>query len=293
MLELKLDRVSKQYKQKMVVDRLEYTFRTGVYGLLGENGAGKTTLLRMAAGVLKPTAGQILCNQCEIGKLGSAYRMKLGYLPQKFGYYPNFTVWRYMEYLAELKAVPPELVKGRIEQLLGDTGLSGVQSAKIKTLSGGMVRRLGIAQSLLNDPEILILDEPTSGLDPKERIRFRNLLSSLGRGRIVLLSSHIVADIESLADEILIVKAGRLAEAGSLQEILELAEGKVWECIVPPGQAESLNRRVGASSMKQLEDGRVCIRIVSEGRPAGDAVPVSPNLEDVYLYQTMEGGRGV
>ena len=200
MLELKLDRVSKQYKQKMVVDRLEYTFRTGVYGLLGENGAGKTTLLRMAAGVLKPTAGQILCNQCEIGKLGGAYRMKLGYLPQKFGYYPNFTVWRYMEYLAELKAVPPELVKGRIEQLLGDTGLSGVQSAKIKTLSGGMVRRLGIAQSLLNDPEILILDEPTSGLDPKERIRFRNLLSSLGRGRIVLLSSHIVADIESLAD---------------------------------------------------------------------------------------------
>ena len=219
--------------------------------------------------------------------------MKLGYRPQKFGYYPNFTVWRYMEYLAELKAVPPELVKGRIEQLLGDTGLSGVQSAKIKTLSGGMVRRLGIAQSLLNDPEILILDEPTSGLDPKERIRFRNLLSSLGRGRIVLLSSHIVADIESLADEILIVKAGRLAEAGSLQEILESAEGKVWECTVPPGQAESLNRRVGASSMKQLEDGRVCIRIVSEGRPAGDAVPVSPNLEDVYLYQTMEGGRGV
>lgn len=286
MLELRLDRVSKQYKQKIVVDRLEFTFRTGVYGLLGENGAGKTTLLRMMVGVLKPTAGEILCNQCEIGKMGGAYRMKLGYLPQNFGYYPNFTVQRFLEYLAELKAVPPEAVGDRIEKILGETGLLGVQSEKIKTLSGGMVRRLGIAQSLLNDPEILILDEPTSGLDPKERIRFRNLLASLGRERLVLLSSHIVPDVEFLADEILIMKLGKLVEAGSLQEILTSAEGKIWECFVTQGQAEILSRMFTVSSMKHSEDGKVCIRMLSETRPVEDAVPVPPNLEDVYLYRT-------
>lgn len=291
MLELKLDRVSKQYKKKIVVDRLEFTFHAGIYGLLGENGAGKTTLLRMMAGILKPTAGEILCGQCEIGKLGGAYRMKLGYLPQKFGYYPNFTVWRYLEYLAELKAVSPEAAAGRIERLLGETGLLGVKSEKMKTLSGGMVRRLGIAQSLLNDPEILILDEPTSGLDPKERIRFRNLISSLGKGRMVLLSSHIVPDIEFLADEILMMKDGRFVGAGSLPEILKSAEGKVWEYAAEPGQARSLSRKFAASSLKQLEDGTVCMRVISEDKPCGNAMPVPPNLEDVYLYRTGARSR--
>lgn len=283
MLELKLDRVSKHYKQKIVVDRLEYTFQKGVYGLLGENGAGKTTLLRMIAGVLRPTTGEILCNQCEIRKMGGAYRMKLGYLPQEFGYYPGFTVWRYLEYLAELKAVPPGAAGERIEKLLEQVGLSSVKTDKIKTLSGGMVRRLGIAQALLNEPEILILDEPTSGLDPKERIRFRNLLGALGRERIVLLSSHIVADIEFIADEILIMKAGKFVGTGNQKEMLKAVEGKVWECLVMPENLESMNRKFSVSSVKNLEDGSVQVRIVSEYKPMEHAKQVSPNLEDVYL----------
>lgn len=289
MLELKLDRVSRYYKQKIAVDRLEFTFREGIYGLLGANGAGKTTLLRMMAGVLKPTSGEIFCNGQEIGKMGGAYRMKLGYLPQELGYYPNFTIWRYLEYLAELKAVPPELAGERIEKLLRITGLSEVGKEKIKTLSGGMVRRLGIAQSLLNDPEILILDEPTSGLDPRERIRFRNLISTLGRDRMVLLSSHIVADIEYIADEILLMKGGKITEAGNLQEILKTVEGKVWKCVETPEYAERLNRKFTVSNLKNTEDGKVSLRIVSDIQPVEDAVQVSPNLEDVYLYGT--GGK--
>lgn len=209
---------------------------------------------------------------------------KLGYLPQEFGYYPNFTVWRYLEYLAELKAVPPETAADRMERLLEQTGLLNVKTDKIKTLSGGMVRRLGIAQALLNDPEILILDEPTSGLDPKERIRFRNLLGALGRERIVLLSSHIVADIEFIADEILIMKSGKFVGTGTQKEMQKAVEGKVWKCLEMPENLESLNRKFAVSSMKNLEDGKVEVRMVSDTQPTVHAMQVSPNLEDVYLY---------
>lgn len=286
---MKLDRVSKHYKRKIVVDRLEFTFRKGVYGLLGENGAGKTTLLRMVAGVLRPTYGEVFCNQQEIGKMGGEYRRKLGYLPQDLGYYPNFTVWRYLEYLAELKAVPPELAADRIERLLQAVRLSEARKEKIKTLSGGMVRRLGIAQSLLNDPEILILDEPTSGLDPRERIRFRNMVSVLGQDRVVLLSSHIVADIEHVADKILLMEAGRLVGSGNLQEVLGVVEGKVWECMAPSEYAQDLNKKFTVSGLRNVEDGNVCLRIVSEGRPVEGAVQVPPTLEDVYLYRAGGG----
>ncbi|TGY97948.1 ABC transporter ATP-binding protein [Petralouisia muris] len=292
MLELKLDRVSRHYKQKIAVDRLEFTFGKGIYGLLGANGAGKTTLLRMMVGVLKPTSGEILCDGQEIGKMAGEYRRKLGYLPQDLGYYPNFTVWRYLEYLAELKAVPPELAVERIEKLLQFTGLAKSGKEKIKTLSGGMIRRMGIAQSLLNDPEILILDEPTSGLDPRERIRFRNMISALGRDRMVLLSSHIVSDIEYIADEILIMKGGKITESGNLQKILKTVEGNVWECVKEPEQAELLNQQFTVSNLKNTEDGKVVLRIVSDTQPVEGAVRIPPNLEDVYLYGTREKSFG-
>lgn len=211
----------------------------------------------------------------------------LGYLPQEFGYYPNFTLWRYMRYLAELKAVPPELAEERIEELLEHTGLKEVKKERMKNLSGGMIRRAGIAQSLLNHPDILILDEPTAGLDPRERIRFRNFIRSLGRERIVILSSHIVSDIEYLTDEILLMKSGRLAAGGSLKQICETVRGKIWEILADAEAAERLNQEFVVSSMKNLDDGRVCVRIVSEQKPAEHAVWAEPELEDAFLYQMM------
>lgn len=288
MLDLKLDKVSKHFKKRIAVDRLEYTFRNGIYGLLGANGAGKTTLLRMLAGVLKPTSGEILCNRQEIGRMGGEYRRKLGYLPQELGYYPNFTVYRYMEYLAELKAVPPEMAGQRIEMLLRQMGLEQAAKDKIKTLSGGMIRRLGISQALLNNPEILILDEPTAGLDPRERIRFRNMLTVLGRNRLVLLSSHIVSDIEGVADQILLMKAGKIVITGALEDVLKTVEGKVWKLQGTAAMAEEIQRHYPVGGLKNLEDGRVAMRVVCTQKPAEQAEAASPNLEDVYLYQTWE-----
>ncbi len=287
MPELRLERVGKFYKGMPAVVEIEYVFQKGIYGLLGANGAGKTTLLRMISGLLRPDSGRILCNHQEISRMGGEYRRMLGYLPQEFGYYPNFTLWRYMRYLAELKAVPPELAEERIEELLEHTGLKEVKKERMKNLSGGMIRRAGIAQSLLNHPDILILDEPTAGLDPRERIRFRNFIRSLGRERIVILSSHIVSDIEYLTDEILLMKSGRLAAGGSLKQICETVRGKIWEILADAEAAERLNQEFVVSSMKNLDDGRVCVRIVSEQKPAEHAVWAEPELEDAFLYQMM------
>ena len=222
MLELKLDRVSKHYKQKIAVDRLEFTFRRGIYGLLGANGAGKTTLLRMMVGVMKPTSGEILCNGQEIGRMAGEYRMKLGYLPQELGYYPNFTVLRYLEYLAELKAVPPELARERIEKLLKITGLEKAEKEKKKTLSGGMIRRLGIAQSLLNDPEVLILDEPGAALDMECKADIRRyLIRYMAQGGAVILTSHETAEL-SVCTRMCVLRDGKLTpiEKGMSEEQL-------------------------------------------------------------------------
>lgn len=283
MLELKINKVSKRYKTKAAVDRVEAVFTRGVYGLLGGNGAGKTTLLRMMAGILKPTEGEILCNGREIRSLGGTYRHMLGYLPQDFGYYPEFTGERYMRYLAELKAITPEIANIRIEELLEQAGLEKDKKRKIKTYSGGMIRRLGIAQALLNNPEILILDEPTSGLDPKERIRFRNMLSSIGRDRMVLLSSHIVSDIEYIAEEIILMKEGCFLKKEQPGKLISEMDGKVWECLADSTMAARLNDIYAVSNMKNV-DRQVSMRIVSDEKPSGNAVSIKPDLEDVYLY---------
>lgn len=207
-----VDRVSKQYKNLIAVDRISMNLEKGVYGLLGANGAGKTTLMRMICGILKPTGGTISYDGIDVGE--EAYRAILGYLPQDFGYYPEFSATDFLLYLAALKGIPKAQAKRKTEELLELVSLQDVGRKKVKTFSGGMKQRLGIAQALLNEPKLLVLDEPTAGLDPKERVRFRELIEDLGKESIVLLSTHIVSDIEHIADEILMMKEGQLTYQG-------------------------------------------------------------------------------
>lgn len=211
-MELTIDRVTKQYKNRIAVDRVSAKLHRGVYGLLGANGAGKTTLMRVLCGILTPTSGTITFDGIDVSR--EEYRAILGYLPQDFGYYPEFTAMDFLLYLAALKGIPKAQAKRRATELLELVSLQDVSRKKIKTFSGGMKQRLGIAQALLNDPQLLILDEPTAGLDPKERVRFRNLIEQLGKESIVLLSTHIVSDIEHIADEILMMKDGQLIYQG-------------------------------------------------------------------------------
>lgn len=209
---LVIDRVSKQYKNKIAVDRISVTLEQGVVGLLGANGAGKTTLIRMICGILEPSSGTVFFNGVNAGR--EEYRAMLGYLPQDFGYYPEFTARDFLLYFAALKGLPKRQARQRTDELLELVTLQDVAKKKIKTFSGGMKQRLGIAQALLNHPKLLVMDEPTAGLDPKERVKFRNILDSLGEESLVLLSTHIVSDVEHIADEVLMMKDGQLIFKG-------------------------------------------------------------------------------
>ena len=215
-MELVIDRLTKQFQNKIAVDRISLRLHRGVFGLLGTNGAGKTTLMRMLCGILQPTGGTISFDCMDVREEG--YRAILGYLPQDFGYYPEFTAIDFLLYMAALKGLPRQAARRKAKELLELVGLQDLGRKKIKTFSGGMKQRLGIAQALLNDPKLLILDEPTAGLDPKERVRFRNLIGQLGKDRIVLLSTHIVSDIEHIADEVLMMKDGNLIYHGPWNE---------------------------------------------------------------------------
>lgn len=292
MPELVVDRVTKQFKNKIAVDEVSLKLQEGVYGFLGANGAGKTTLLRILVGVLKATAGDIVCNGTEIGAMDGEYRRILGYLPQDFGYYPDFSARRYLEYLAACKAVPKAMAKEKVQEVLELVGLKREQKKKIKTFSGGMIRRLGIAQALLNDPEILVLDEPTSGLDPKERIRFRNIISALSKGRIVILSTHIVSDVEFIADQILLMKQGCIVEQGTLHEVTDSVQGKVWEYLADRHEAERLEAMYAVSNLRN-EGEQIRLRFIADVCPCKGAVQVRAGLEDVYMYHFGEGGAYV
>ena len=216
-MELMLDRVSKQYQNKIAVDRISTTLQPGVIGLLGENGAGKTTLMRMLCGILKPSSGTITFEGLDVSE--ELYRDVLGYLPQDFGYYPNFSGRDFLMYIAALKGIEKSAARRKCDELLHTVNLEQVANKKIKTYSGGMKQRIGIAQAVLNNPKILILDEPTAGLDPKERVRFRNLIAELGKDSIVILSTHIVSDVEQIADRILMMKSGQIIFDGCMDQI--------------------------------------------------------------------------
>ena len=289
---IELSAVEKKFRDRTAVKKTDLCLESGVYGLLGENGAGKTTLMRMICGVLKPTGGRIRCDGIEIGQLGRAYRRLLGYLPQDFGYYGEFSARRFLRYMAALKAMPQDRAERRIDEMLDLVDLAPFQKQKLKTFSGGMLRRIGIAQALLNDPEILILDEPTAGLDPRERVRFRNIISSLGKERTVVLSTHIVSDVDYIADQIMIMKHGEIAAEGTAQELTRAAGKIAWKCVAGEEEAERLGGSFTVSNIRHLENG-VELRIVSDRRPAPDAEALEPTLEDIYLYLTGEKGRGV
>ena len=282
-MELELIDLTKSFGSFTAVDHMNLTMTNGVYGLLGVNGAGKTTLMRMLCTLLRPTSGSISCNGKDIFKMDGEYRKLLGYLPQDFGFYPEFTVQGYLLYIAAIKGIRPAPARKKVRELIPQVGLSKAAGKKMKKLSGGMKRRAGIAQAMLNNPKILVLDEPTAGLDPNERIRFRNLISELSEERLVLLSTHIVSDIEYIANKIWLMKDGTLVQEGTAQQVIDSMPEKVWHCRVDHTQIPEAMRRYKVSNMKSEPQGAL-LRIISPERPYPDAVSAEPSLEDVFLY---------
>lgn len=274
---LSVNHVTKKYHHFTVLDDVSLEFQNGVYGLLAPNGAGKTTLMKMLATLSFPTKGEITWEGTNIVSLDEKYRDLLGYLPQKFGYYRNYTPRRFLKYMAALKGLEPSYAQQRIEALMEKVALSDVMDKKMGKFSGGMLQRVGIAQALLNDPRILILDEPTAGLDPKERVRFRNMLHSLSGDRIVILSTHIVSDIETIADQVIMLKDHKIFCADAPDRLCKKMNGRIFE--VPFGTKIPVSHEI--LSERQSDRGTVT-RIFCEAGFAG-AVPVNANLEDVFL----------
>lgn len=282
-MELEMNNLTKKFGDFTAVKQLNLSMIRGVYGLLGKNGAGKTTFMRMLCTLLTPTEGNILCDGRDIFKMEGEYRKLLGYLPQDFGFYPEFTVRDYLLYIASIKGLPPAVAKKRTKELLAAVGLEKYAGRKMKKLSGGMKRRAGIAQAMMNHPKILILDEPTAGLDPNERIRFRNLISEFSEDRLVLLSTHIVSDVEYIANDIWLMNEGEIVRQGTPKQITESMKQKVWECLVEKRAVPLLARQYKISNMKADTQG-VQVRVIAGEKPAEYAKEAVPSLEDAFLY---------
>ena len=283
-MELTLDRLTKQFGTIIAVDRVSAVLTPGVIGLLGANGAGKTTLMRMVCDVLRPTGGQILLDGRDATAMGDEYRTLLGYLPQDFGYYPNFTALDFMCYMATLKGLGKRGGRERCLRLLEEVGLAEDARRKIKSFSGGMKQRLGIAQAMINDPAILVLDEPTAGLDPKERVRFRNLIAGFSQNKIVILSTHIVSDVEFIAGRILVMNKGAFVMDGTPEQVVSQAAGKVWECRVDASEAERMSTCMAVANVRYSTNGHAIVRVVADEAPTAEAHTVDPTLEDLYLH---------
>lgn len=283
-MELTITNLSKQFKDKTAVDNVCLSLTPGVWGLIGANGAGKTTLMQMIADILKPTSGKILYEGRDIHTLGEEYRNIFGFLPQEFGFFQDFTVKDYLEYMAALKDVPKVETGKKIEGLLHTLTLNDVRNKKIIKLSGGMKRRVGIAQAMLNDPKILIMDEPTAGLDPGERVRFRNFISEFSHDRIVLVSTHIVSDIEYIATQNAIMKAGKILDFGTTDELVRQVEGKVWSCKVLSNKLSMYEMKLRIVNQRSEENNMVSIRYLADESQVSESVMVQPRLEDLYLW---------
>ena len=278
---LKLDQVTKRFRGGVTaVSDLSLELGAGVVGLLGPNGAGKTTLMQLIATITRPTQGQIHFQGADVLRDPEALRRHLGYLPQDFGVYDNLTAFEFLSYFGGLKGVTK---KGRIDELLELVNLHTVAHRPAATFSGGMRQRLGIAQALLNDPALLIVDEPTAGLDPEDRVRFRHLLSDLGQGKLVLLSTHIVSDVESLAGTIAVMQHGKLVTCAAPETLLKAARGFVWEALVSPTDYEQARGRLKVTRAVRQADG-VQARVVAREQPFSSAVTVEPDLEDAFVH---------
>lgn len=281
---LTVSELGKDYGEFTALQNMNLQFDNGIYGLLAPNGAGKTTLIKMLVTLIKPTSGEILYDGKPIEALGEDYRELIGYLPQHFGYYKHYTPQKYLSYLAALKGMDKKTVDRRIDEVLEMVALSDVKHKKMRKFSGGMIQRVGIAQALLGDPKILILDEPTAGLDPKERARFRHLLSDLARERIILISTHIVSDIESIANEIVMLRDQTLLYKGDTATICESLRGKIFEVAMPYEHFGEFRKRFLTLEEKQ-EHGQMLVRFYATEQQEAGWQPAEPELEDVFLVE--------
>jgi ABC-2 type transport system ATP-binding protein len=282
-LQLTIDNVSKRYGgENWALRNFSLQLSPGVLGLLGPNGAGKTTLMSILATITRATEGRVSWNGTDLASNPDALRGTLGYLPQDFGVYPNLNAVEFLEYLAAVKGLDGTAAKRRIDELLKSVNLADVRKRPLGGYSGGMKQRIGIAQALLNDPQLLIVDEPTAGLDPEERVRFRNLLSELSGERIIILSTHIVSDVEATATDIALISQGKLVAHAAPEALLQRVEGKVWELILPSSELNTARQRYLVSNTARRSDG-VHARVIADG-PPDNAEAVTPNLEDAYLY---------
>ncbi|MDU5882390.1 ATP-binding cassette domain-containing protein [Clostridium perfringens] len=281
---LVVNNVSKKYGSFYALKDINLEFNNGVYALLAPNGAGKTTLIKLLTTLIFPTSGEILYKGTDIVSLDGEYRDIIGYLPQDFGYYRNYTPRKFLLYLAALKGIKKEDAVEKVKEVLKVVSLENVENKKMKGFSGGMIQRVGIAQALLNDPKILILDEPTAGLDPKERVRFRNLLSDLSRDRIVIISTHIVSDIEFISNEVIMIKDHKILYKDSIENICSTLEGMVYETSITFKESKEFRKKYILLSEKQ-DGGIMKARFISRGNNDEKWVRVNPNIEDVFLYQ--------